>query len=587
MKICPACSRELEGAVTHCPDDGAALVYLDTATNERAQHLLGQVIDGRYRLERVVGRGGMGTVYACRHVVVGKTFAMKVLRPGVERSEEVLQRFIREAQAANAIESRHICAMTDFGQLPTGAFYVVMELLDGMSLTRALREQRIGRRDLVRVFVQVADTLDKAHRAGIVHRDLKPDNVVLVADEDDPFFVKLVDFGIAKMMQARASSLTETGVVLGTPYYMSPEQARGDALDHRSDIYSLGIVMYRAFTGRLPFVADSAMGVLTRHITEEPALPSRLCEVEPVTERVILRCMQKRPEARYQSMAEVAAALRTVPAHLEPRPRPAAEPEPGPASLPTYVSSGGASPQAAVVGLPAAPALPVAGPISHPAEARYGSGATSTPAWSGMPAATAGRSIQEPAWASAATSPAVVSRELLGEAGTHRGLVRRVEARPQHTGKVALVGVSAATLVLLGGLVAFALLKRPATEAGSSTASNGASPVAAASAEPHPGAATTRVPGEHLAPDARATAEAEPTAPTSSVATPPEPGASASDGEGAASAAPTATTRPPSTVRSAPVTQRTGTAPPPATADTTPAPTPTPAAPPTIRSPFE
>ncbi|MBI4952084.1 MAG: serine/threonine protein kinase [Myxococcales bacterium] len=579
MKICPACSRELEGAVTPCPDDGAALVHLDTATSERAQNLLGQVIDGRYRLERVVGRGGMGTVYACRHVVVGKTFAMKVLRPGVERSEEVLQRFIREAQAANAIESRHICAMTDFGQLPSGAFYVVMELLDGMSLTRALREQRIGRRDLVRVFVQVADTLDKAHRAGIVHRDLKPDNVVLVADEDEPFFVKLVDFGIAKMMQARASSLTETGVVLGTPYYMSPEQARGDALDHRSDIYSLGIVMYRAFTGRLPFVADSAMGVLTRHITEEPALPSRLCDVEPVTERVILRCMQKRPEARYQSMAEVAAALRTVPAYLEPRPRPAAELEPAPASLPTYIPSEGPSRRAQRAAAPAVPAAAVAGLAAHPSAPVHGSSGAGAPSWSGTPGASAGAAFPQPAWASAAASPALVPRELLGEAGTHRGLVRRVEARPQHTGKVALVGVSAATLVALGGLVAFALLKRPGVEAAGSTAASGASSVAAA---------TTRVPGEPGAPTARTTAQAEVTAPTSSAAAPPELVASTSDDGGTGTAAPTATTRPPGAVRSAPATQPTGKAPATATGDTTAPPsTPKTAAAPTIRSPFE
>src|SRR5205807_7613756 len=116
--------------------------------------------------------------------------------------------------------------------------------------------------------------------------DLKPDNVVLVNDDGDPFFVKLVDFGIAKMMQSKASNLTETGVILGTPYYMAPEQARGDAIDHRSDIYALGVMMYRAFTGKLPFVADTAMGVLTRHLTEKPQLPSLIAEMDPATERL-------------------------------------------------------------------------------------------------------------------------------------------------------------------------------------------------------------------------------------------------------------------------------------------------------------
>ncbi|MCA9621194.1 MAG: serine/threonine protein kinase [Myxococcales bacterium] len=312
MKICPACSREYPNEHHVCRDDGVALVHLDTGTTGRAQDLVGQIVDGRYRVERIVGRGGMGTVYACRHVVVGKSFAMKVLRPGIERSEEILQRFIREAQAANAVKSRHICEMTDFGQLPGGSFYVVMELLDGISLTRALREKRLDRAGIRHVFVQIAETLDRAHRAGIVHRDLKPDNVVLVRDEGDPNFVKLVDFGIAKMMQSKATDLTETGVILGTPYYMSPEQARGEQLDHRSDIYALGVMMYRAFTGRLPFVADTAMGVLTRHLTEKPELPSRLADMNPSIERLILRCLEKKPIDRFQSMAAVAEALRSI-----------------------------------------------------------------------------------------------------------------------------------------------------------------------------------------------------------------------------------------------------------------------------------
>ncbi|MBM4357885.1 MAG: serine/threonine protein kinase, partial [Deltaproteobacteria bacterium] len=275
--------------------------------------LLGQIVDGRYRIERVVGRGGMGTVYACRHVVVGKEFAIKVLREGIERSEEVLQRFIREAQAANAVKSRHICETLDFGQLPNGALYVVMELLDGMSLTRLLREQAASRPVLKHIFVQIAETLQRAHDRHIVHRDLKPDNVVLVNDDGDRHFVKLVDFGIAKVLQKDASDLTETGVILGTPYYMSPEQARGDSVDHRSDIYALGVMMYRAFTGKLPFVADTAMGVLTRHLTEKPQLPSEVRDIDLATERLILRCLEKRPVDRFQAMAEVAAALRSIP----------------------------------------------------------------------------------------------------------------------------------------------------------------------------------------------------------------------------------------------------------------------------------
>ncbi len=313
MKICPACSQEYDDEHASCSKDGVPLVHLDTGTTDRAQDLIGQVVDGRYRIERIVGRGGMGTVYACRHVVVGKAFAMKVLRSGIERSEEILQRFIREAQAANAVHSRHICEMTDFGQLQNGAFYVVMELLQGMSFTRALREERLTREDIFDVFVQIAETLDQTHRANIIHRDLKPDNVVLETKDTGGYFVKLVDFGIAKIMESKASNLTETGVILGTPYYMSPEQARGDDLDSRSDIYALGVMMYRAFAGRLPFVADTAMGVLTRHLTQQPELPSSLADMEVSLERLILRCLEKKPVDRFQSMADVAEALRTVP----------------------------------------------------------------------------------------------------------------------------------------------------------------------------------------------------------------------------------------------------------------------------------
>ena len=315
VKVCPVCSREFAPALTHCPQDGVGLVALNTGAGTRPEELVGQIVEGRYKVERIVGKGGMGTVYAVRHIVVGKVAAMKVLKTGVERADGVLQRFVREAQTANLVKSRHIVEITDFGQLTNGLFYVVMELLEGEDLTRAMKPGKLGRADLVHIFVQVAEALALAHEKGIVHRDLKPDNVFLVNEGGDPRFVKLLDFGIAKVMAGDnpSAGLTETGVILGTPYYMSPEQARAEVVDHRSDIYALGVMMYRAFTGRLPFVADSTMGVLTRHLTETPELPSRLSNVDPATERMIMRCMEKRREARYQSMTEVADALRSIP----------------------------------------------------------------------------------------------------------------------------------------------------------------------------------------------------------------------------------------------------------------------------------
>src|SRR4051812_5078378 len=219
VKLCPVCSREFPPGLMTCPDDGVGLVALNTGAGTKPEDLIGQIVEGRCKIERIVGKGGMGTVYACRHVVVGKVAAMKVLKPGVERSEGVLQRFVREAQTANLVKSRHIVEITDFGQLANGLFYVVMELLEGQDLTHAMKGGKLGRAELVHVFVQVAGALALAHEKGIVHRDLKPDNVFLVSESGDPFFVKLLDFGIAKVMQgdAVAAGLTETGVILGTP----------------------------------------------------------------------------------------------------------------------------------------------------------------------------------------------------------------------------------------------------------------------------------------------------------------------------------------------------------------------------------
>ncbi|MFO0617681.1 MAG: serine/threonine-protein kinase [Polyangiaceae bacterium] len=315
MKICPVCSQTFGAADTRCPTDGVALVVLETHAGLAAD-LTGQVIDGRYRVEGVIGRGGMGLVYAVRHVVVQKRFAMKVLKPGMERTEDILARFIREAQAANAVRSPHIAESSDFGQLPSGHFYVIMELLEGMSLAAALKQRALNRDQLLYVFTQVAETLHQTHMAGIVHRDLKPDNVFLTQDPAQPtappLFAKLLDFGVAKVLGTNDASLTQSGVILGTPYYMAPEQARGLAIDHRVDVYSLGVMMYHAFTGRLPFIADSAVAVLTAHALDPPPPPSRISAVDSGVEQVILRCMEKSPDARFAHMMEVADCLRQL-----------------------------------------------------------------------------------------------------------------------------------------------------------------------------------------------------------------------------------------------------------------------------------
>ncbi|MEP7122033.1 MAG: protein kinase [Byssovorax sp.] len=576
VKVCPVCSREFAPALTHCPQDGVGLVALNTGAGTRPEELVGQIVEGRYKVERIVGKGGMGTVYAVRHIVVGKVAAMKVLKTGVERADGVLQRFVREAQTANLVKSRHIVEITDFGQLANGLFYVVMELLEGEDLTRAMKPGKLGRADLVHIFVQVAEALALAHEKGIVHRDLKPDNVFLVNESGDPRFVKLLDFGIAKVMAGDnpSAGLTETGVILGTPYYMSPEQARAEVVDHRSDIYALGVMMYRAFTGRLPFVADSTMGVLTRHLTEIPELPSRLNNVDPATERMIMRCMEKRREARYQSMTEVADALRSIPLGAPASGTPMREEATvdargrgnavgfGPAGLPgsaepsysgPQVMSQAAHPAAAASGayrpsvVPSYPSgaypqpTPGAAPPGYPASAQMSSPPGGWPAQmssppGGWPAAGPASSGPSSGWplvssppgngwaAQPVATPAPMSEPHPGNGGpwppgtTERGFVTSsLSATAPRRGGALVIGVGALTMLAVGAVGAVLIYgRRPAP--GPATGASAEAPITASATAPASAAAPPSAVA--VAPSAPiASASAEPVASTAPVAT--------------------------------------------------------------------
>lgn len=277
---------------------------------------LGATIDDRYVVESLLGEGGMGVVFRCRHTIIGKLVAMKVLRADLARSEEVVERFLNEARSASSIGNPHIIDISDFGRLPNGATYFVMEYLDGMSLGQLLDQERTL--DDLRagtIAVQIAEGLAAAHAAGIVHRDLKPDNVYLIHRGGEADFVKILDFGIAKATSSQGK-LTQSGQVFGTPHYMSPEQATGAPVDHRSDIYSLGIMLFEMTTGQLPFDAENYMGILTQHMYREAPLPTTLPDlvrsISPEVEEVILRCLQKNPADRFQTMTDLAAALHAV-----------------------------------------------------------------------------------------------------------------------------------------------------------------------------------------------------------------------------------------------------------------------------------
>jgi eukaryotic-like serine/threonine-protein kinase len=283
--------------------------------------LIGAMLSGRYLVTRKVGQGGMGAVYEATHTLIGKRVAVKVLLEKYARREAIVQRLEQEARLASSCQNEHIIDITDFGTTEDGRTFVVMEYLDGESLAECLaRETRLPEQRILQIVSQAASALAAAHAKGIVHRDIKPENLFLLRRKDQDF-VKVVDFGISKSLRASDEAeeqprLTQTGMVLGTPLYMSPEQARGDdELDARVDIYALGVIMYEATTGRVPFIGNNYLSVISQVLNEEPRAPRAVRpELSEELEAVVLRAMSKDRTERYASATEL---LNDVTALLE------------------------------------------------------------------------------------------------------------------------------------------------------------------------------------------------------------------------------------------------------------------------------
>jgi serine/threonine-protein kinase len=293
---------------------GASVAAPPADEGEAGGALIGQIIDRRYRILRKLGEGGMGEVYAAEHVKIQKQVAIKLLRNEIVTNKEAVARFEQEARSASTIGHKNIIGIDDLGELPDGRIYMAMELLQGHPLNELIK-QPVPSDRLINILIQTGHGLSAAHKKGIVHRDMKPENIFVTRDEDGSDRPKLLDFGIAKVSGNDGNNhLTRTGTIFGTPFYMSPEQALGQVVDHRADIYAVGVIMYEVFCGAVPFRGESFMGILTQHITAEPAPPGQMAMqmgrvLPPGIEQVIGRAMRKDPTERYQSMDELVGDL--------------------------------------------------------------------------------------------------------------------------------------------------------------------------------------------------------------------------------------------------------------------------------------
>jgi serine/threonine-protein kinase len=310
-KACPRCGAKYDALAVFCQKDGAGLRLLEEDHDPR----IGQVLLDQFRIEERIGSGGMGMVYRARQTTLARDVAIKILHPDLAQNPDAVRRFHREARISTALDHPNIVRVFLFGQLPDGSLYLVMELLRGRPLADLLRvEPRLPISRALHIAVQVAEGVGEAHVQGIVHRDVKPENIFLTPKGRDPDFVKVLDFGIARLLRADdQTTATQSGLVFGTARYISPEGAAGEATDARSDVYSMGILAYQMLCGETPFDASAPVTLLMQHIHERaPHLKSRAGgkEVPDAVADVVMRALSKNPEGRFEDGAHFAEVLR-------------------------------------------------------------------------------------------------------------------------------------------------------------------------------------------------------------------------------------------------------------------------------------
>ncbi len=293
---------------------------LNGPSGAAVDRMLGRTLGDRYRVLSRLGEGGMGTVYLCEHAVLGRRYAVKVLRPELGGDPELAERFRNEAISASRIGGDNVVDVLDYGTEPDGAVYIVMEALEGRSLGAIVVEE--GPLELSRalgLLEQICHALGAAHARGVVHRDVKPDNVFVVVRPDGTEQAKVIDFGISQVApESGRERLTQAGAIIGTPEYMAPEQANGAPVDHRADVYALGVLAYEVLTGTLPIVALTPIATLVAHQLRTPEPPSRRRPgVPPDVDALVMSTLAKRPEDRPASMEELAAAIAELRAMIQ------------------------------------------------------------------------------------------------------------------------------------------------------------------------------------------------------------------------------------------------------------------------------